>query len=234
MSQGCTNCGQKGGCDARKHDMFAAIDAALGRLSPTRRRDERDEAAGFGAGLGAGEGDALAAALATRLHAATLYRPGCAEETCDYVYVLCLGRTPSLVERRESALEAGAAGALREAIAEGPVTEVYLRVALSTLAPFAAVQEVVLTAADPGDGSVVVTEAPRAGIFEPGLLKRLQGLVGVLAERNIRHLDFGEIVEPPAGFDPGGYAEDYGGLPGIANYLFYPHPPAAIATTTLT
>jgi hypothetical protein len=231
----CTNCGNKGGCDARKHDMFDAIDEALGRLYPTRRWDERDEAAGFGAGLGAGEGDALAAALAARLHAATLYRPGSAEETCDYVYVLCLGRTPSLVELRESALEAGAAGALRDAIGEGPVTEVYLRVALSTLAPFAAVQEVVLTAAaaHPGDGSVVLTEAPRAGIFEPALLKRLQALVAVLAERNIRHLDFGEIVEPPAGFDPGGYADDYGGVPGIANYLFYPQPPAAIATTTL-
>jgi hypothetical protein len=234
MSQGCTNCGQKGGCDARKHDMFAAIDAALARLYPTRRWDERDEAAGFGAGLGAGEGDALAAALATRLHAATLYRPGGAEETCDYVYVLCLGRTPSLVELRESALEAGAAGALREAIAEGPVTEVYLRVALSTLAPFAAVQEVVLTAADPGDGSVVVTEAPRAGIFEPGLLKRLQGLVGVLAERNIRHLDFGEIVEPPPGFDPGDYATEWGRAPAIANYLFYPQAPGTITTATLT
>jgi hypothetical protein len=237
MSQGCTNCGQKGGCDARKHEMFAAIDAALARLYPTRRWDERDEAAGFGAGLPAGEGDALAAALAARLHAATLYRPGGAEETCDYVYVLCLGRTPSLIELREAALEAGAAGALREAIAEGPITEVYLRVALSTLAPFAAVQEVVVTAAASahiGDETVVLTEAPRAGIFEPGLLKRLQGLVAVLAERNIRHLDFGEIVEPPAGFDPGGYADDYGGLPGIANYLFYPHPPAAVATTTLT
>jgi hypothetical protein len=238
MSEGCTNCGRKGGCDGRKHEMFAAIEAALARLYPTRRWDERDEAAGFGAGLGAGEGVALAAALAARLHAATLYRPGGAEETCDYVYVLCLGRTPSLVELRESALEAGAAGALRAAIAEGPVSEVYLRVALSTLAPFAAVQEVVLTAvavpADIGDGTVVLTEAPRAGVFEPGLLKRLQGLVAVLAERNIRHLDFGEIVEAPAGFDPGVYADDYGGIPGIANYLFYPQPAAAIATTTLT
>jgi len=92
---------------------------------------------------------------------------------------------------------------------------------------------VVVTAAHADDGTVVLTEAPRAGIFEPGLLKRLQGLVAVLAERNIRHLDFGEIVEPPAGFDPGGYADDYGGLPGIANYLFYPQPPAAISTTTL-
>ncbi|HEY6476787.1 MAG TPA: hypothetical protein VI456_09420 [Polyangia bacterium] len=234
MSSGCTNCGHKGGCDARKHEMFGAVDAALARLYPTRRWDERDEAAGFGAGLDAGEGDALAAALAARLHAATLYRPGGAEETCDYVYVLCLGRTPSLVELRESALEAGAAGALRDAIGEGTVTEVYLRVALSTLAPFAAVQEVVLTAGDSGDGTVVLTEAPRAGIFEPGLLKRLQGLVAVLAERNIRHLDFGEIVEPPAGFDPGSYPSEYGGLPGIANYLFYPQPPSAIATTALT
>jgi hypothetical protein len=214
--------------------MFAAVDAALARLYPTRRWDERDEAAGFGAGLPAGEGDALAAALAARLHAATLYRPGSAEETCDYVYVLCVGRTPSLVELRESALEAGAVEALRAAIAEGPVTEVYLRVALSTLAPFAAVQEVVLTAAADPDGGVVLTEAPRAGIFEPSLLKRLQGLVAVLAERKIRHLDFGEIVEPPAGFDPGGYADDYGAVPGIANYLFYPQPPASIAITTLT
>ncbi len=142
MSDGCTNCGNKGGCDSRKHEMFGEIDEALARLYPTRRWDERDEAAGFGAGLGAGEGDALAAAAAARLHAATLYRPGGPEETCDYVYILCLGRTPSLVELRESALDAGASEALRAAIAEGPVTEVYLRVALSTLAPFAAVQEV--------------------------------------------------------------------------------------------
>ncbi len=235
MSSGCTNCGNKGGCDARKHEMFGAVDEALARLYPTRRWDERDDAAGFGAGLGAGEGDALAAAAAERLHAATLYRPGGPEETCDYVYILCVGRPPSLVELREGALDADASQALRAAIAEGPVTEVYLRVALSTLAPFAAVQEVVLTATvDPLDGTIALVEAPRAGIFAPALLKRLQLLVGVLRELNIRHLDFGEIVEPPAGFDPGGYAADYGGLPGIANYLFYPQPPAAIATTTLT
>ena len=87
MSDGCTNCGNKGGCDTRKHEMFGAVDEALARLYPTRRWDERDEAAGFGAGLGAGEGDALAAAAAARLHAATLYRPGGPEETCDYVYM---------------------------------------------------------------------------------------------------------------------------------------------------
>ena len=205
---------RKGGCDARKHEMFGAIDEALARLYPTRRWDERDEAAGFGAGLGAGEGDALAAALAARLRAATLYRPGAADETCDYVYVLCVGRTPSLVELRESALDGGARAALADAIAEGPVTEVYLRVALSTLAPFAAVQEVVLTRG-PRSGRRAGHDrgAARRGSSTPALLKRLQPLVGVLAERNIRHLDFGEIVEPPAGFDPGGYAAEYGGRP---------------------
>ncbi len=171
MSGGCTNCGQKGGCDSRKHEMFGAIDEALARLYPTRRWDERDETAGFGAGLGPGEGDALAAAAGARLHAATLYRPGGPEETCDYVYILCVGRAPSLVELRAAALD-GAAGeapravaeeALRATLAEGPVTEVYLRVALSTLAPFAAVQEVVLSATvDAVDGTLALIEAPRA------------------------------------------------------------------------
>jgi hypothetical protein len=66
------------------------------------------------------------------------------------------------------------------------------------------------------------------------LLRRLQTLVAVLAEHQLRHLDFGEIVEPPAAFDPGDYGTVYGGVPGIANYLFYPQPPAAISTVTLT
>ena len=103
--RGCTNCGNKGGCDAASTSMFARHrrgagaslpDAALGRA----RRGGRRSAPGSGAA----EGDALAAALAARLQAATLYRPGGADETCDYVYVLCVGRTPSLVELREAAL----------------------------------------------------------------------------------------------------------------------------------
>jgi hypothetical protein len=229
----CTECGRKGGCDAHKGEMFAALDEALARLYPTRRWGEPDEAAAFGAGLGAGEGEALAAALAGRLKAATLFRPGAPDETCDYVYVLCVGRPPSLVELREGALAVDDAAALSAGIAESPVEEVYLRVALSTLARFAAVQEVAVSAHAQGT-DIVVTEAPRAGVFAPPLLPRLRTLVAVLAERGVRHLDFGEIIEAPAGFDAGDYPAHWGGAPAIANYLFYPQAPATISTTAFS
>src|SRR4051812_1042220 len=105
---GCTDCGKKGGCEAHKGSMFAAIDEALARLYPTRRWPERDDEAAFGAGLTAGEGEALAHALGARCKALAVYRPGRPEETCDYVYVLCLGRPPSLLEVREGLAPAGA------------------------------------------------------------------------------------------------------------------------------
>jgi hypothetical protein len=206
--------------------MFAAIDEAMARLYPTRRWAERDEEAGFGQGVSAGEGAGVARDLAARLKAMALYRPGTAEETCDYVYVLCVGRTPSLLERRE-----GLAAQLEE---EDGVEELYLRVALSTLARFAGVQQVAMSAARDEDGRLVITEATRAGVFDPVLLERFQALVAVLAEHDIRHLDFGEITEAPADFDPGDYAERYGGAPAVANYLFYPQPAASITTTTMS
>jgi hypothetical protein len=224
----CTDCGKKGGCDSRKHGMFAAVDEAMARLYPTRRWTERDEAAGFGAGVSPAESAAVARSLAARLKALALHRPGTAEETCDYVYVLCVGRTPSLVERVHGVAQ-GWADDDGEA-----VDELYLRVALSTVARFAGVQQVAMRATRDEAGQVVVTEATRAGVFDPVLLERFQTLVAVLAEHDIRHLDFGEISAPPDGFDPGDYADRYGGVPSVANYLFYPQPAAAITTTIVT
>jgi hypothetical protein len=228
---GCTNCGNKGGCDSRKHGMFAAVDEALERLYPTKRWTERDEAAGFGAGVTSAEGEALARALASRLKTLALYRPGTAEETCDYVYVLCVGRAPSLIEH-----VLGIAGRVDDVLPDGGIDELYLRVALSTVARFAGVQQVSLQATGGvGEGEpLVVTESTRGGVFDPILLPRFQKLVAVLAEQDIRHLDFGEIVEAPADFDPGDYAERYGGVPAIANYLFFPQPAATVTTTILT
>jgi len=97
MSGGCSECGRKGGCDAHKGTMFAAIDEALCRLYPTRRWTERDEEAAFGAGVDADEGRAIARAMGARLKALAVHRSGTREETCDYVYVLCVGRSPSLL-----------------------------------------------------------------------------------------------------------------------------------------
>ena len=236
MADGCTNCGRKGGCDARKGVMFGAIDEALARLYPTRRWSDRDESAGFGAGVGKAEAETLARLLGPRLRAAVFHRDGSSEETCDWIYVLCMGRDPSLFELREGRLSPDASRELTLAIAAGPVQETYLRVALSTLARFAAVQEVELRAAvgDVADaGAIVISEAPRAGVFSPPLLGRMQGVVAALLEHGIRHLDFGEIEQPPDGFDPGDYDAYFGGVPGVANYLFFPQPPAAIVTATL-
>jgi hypothetical protein len=227
VSEGCTSCGNKGGCDTRKHGMFSAVDEALARLYPTKRWTERDEEAGFGAGVSPGEGAALARALASKLKALALYRPGTAEETCDYVYVLCLGRTPSLIERRE-----GLVATLDESGEHADVEELYLRVALSTVARFAGVQQVTMRATRE-QAELVISEAPRTGVFDPVLLKRFQALVAVLAEHDIRHLDFGEITTPPEGFDPGDYADRYSGAPTVANYLFFPQPASAVTTTVV-
>jgi hypothetical protein len=226
-SGGCTECKNKGGCDHRKGAMMTAVEEALVRLYPGQRWDDRDEQAAFRGGVSRAQGARLAELLAPRLKAMALFCPGGAEEYCDFVYVLCMGRTPSIIEIREGG---AAAGDSEAADGEPPVEELYLRVALSSIVPFAGVQQVTMRMSRAGR-ELLITEAPRAGVFDPILLARFQSLVAVLAELDIRHVDFGEIIEPPAGFDPGDYAERYAGLPNVANYLFYPQPCSAVTTT---
>ena len=210
--------------------MFAAIDDALARLYPSRRWDERSEDEALATAVDPTLGAALADRLAGKLSALALHRQGGADEYCDFVYVLCLGRTPSVLEVREG-LCAPAAAALEGADGED-FEELYLRVALSTLAPFAAVQQVAMRASRAGD-VLIVEEAPRAGVFDAVLLPRFQKLVGVLAELGVRNLDFGDIADPPAGFDAGDWGARFGGAPAIANYLFYPQPCSSITTAVL-
>lgn len=244
MSEGgCTNCGNKGGCDSRKHGMFAAIEGALARLYPTRRWGERDDAVALAEGIGPEEGEAMAEAIAARLRTTTVFRPGEPGEWCDYVYVLCLGRTPCIAELRESLSLPGGEGDQTgggageggdAALDQGDLEERYLRVALSSVARFAGVQEVSMNLSRVGH-EVVITETARGGVFDPVLLPRFQSLVAVLAATDIRHLDFGEIVEPPDGFDPAGYGDSFGtDAPVIANYLFYPQPPTAVTTAVFS
>ncbi len=206
--------------------MFAAIDEALGRRYPGRRWQETPE--GPIAGVGAERGARLAAELERRLGTQTLYLPGNPTASCAYVYVLCTGRPPSLIERREGRCPP----AIDDLPGRGAVEELYLRVALSGLAPFAAVQQVMLRGEMLGD-RLSVEEAPRAGVFDPILLGRFARLVAVLGEQEIRHLDCGEIVEGPAGFDAGDYPGRYGQLPGIINYLFFPQPATTLVSTVV-
>ena len=237
MSGGCTECKNKGGCDHRKGAMMAAVEEALARLYPGQRWADRDEQAAFRGGVSRAQGARLAELLAPRLKAMALFCPGGEDEYCDFVYVLCLGRTPSIIEIREGLVSGPALAAETEVGSDAggaddvpPVEELYLRVALSSIVPFAGVQQVAMRMGRAGR-ELVITEAPRAGVFDSILLPRFQSLVAVLAELDIRHVDFGEIVEPPVGFDPGDYAERYAGVPGVANYLFYPQPCSAITTT---
>jgi hypothetical protein len=218
--------------------MFAAIEDALARLYPTRRWGDRDDAVAMDEGIGHEEGERLGAAIASRLGTATIYRPGDGGEWCDYLYVLCLGRTPSIAEIRERLSAPAAPEAQRrygdDAGDEVGIEERYLRVALSSVARFAGVQEVAmtLTREDDGEGDeLVITERAQSGVFDPILLPRMQALVAVLATFEIRHVDFGEIVEAPEGFDPADYPAHFGAAPVIANYLFYPQPPTMVTTS---
>lgn len=217
---GCTNCGAKSGCDDRKGHMFAELEHTLARLYPTRVWGRPDDLARFGAGIDEDDAQALAEELAGALDASTFFRPGEPDEYCHYIYVLCVGREPCLVQIRDGDVpvpdEIASAG-------EGHIREQYLRVCLSDMARVAGVQQTAM-ALDRVDGGYLIREEPRPGVYDAPLLRRFQRLVALLPAYDILHLDFGEISAPPAGFEPGDYSRLYGGAPHTANYLFYPQP----------
>jgi hypothetical protein len=214
--------------------MFAEIEQALERLYPSRTWGEPDDLVRFGAGVSEDDGQALAEELAAELGASTFFRPGEAEEYCDYIYVLGLGREPCLVQIRDGGvpLPEELAGELQ---GQGPghvISEQYLRVCLSQMARMAGVQQVAMELSL-ADGAYVVREMPRSGVYDAPLLSRFQRLVALLPAYDIVHLDFGEISAPPKGFDPGEYGHLYGGEPHTANYLFYPQPSTTQTTCLL-
>ncbi|HUJ62405.1 MAG TPA: hypothetical protein VLX92_28075 [Kofleriaceae bacterium] len=219
---GCTNCNAKSGCDDRKGDMLARVDRALAELYPTRTWGEPDDSRA--AGLAPDELAALADELAATLGAATFVCEGSDAEPCDFIYVLCLGRTPCIVQVRDHGVPPPAEwqGATLD--------ELYLRLVVSHRAPVAAVQQIAveLSAAP---GGYLVRERPRAGVYDAPLLHRMQKLVATLPAYDLLHVDFGEIAHAPAGYHAGAWRELFGGEPAIANYLFYPQPATMIATT---
>jgi hypothetical protein len=225
---GCTNCKGKSGCDHRKGAMIESVDRALADLYPTRTWGEPDDA--VASGMPREELDALADELAQELGAATFVREGGEDEPCDYIYVLCMGRTPCVVQVRDHGVEAPAewdsAGAPTE------INELYLRVVISQRARVAAVQQVAVDLWR-HEGGWLVRERPRAGVYDAPLLRRMQKLVAILPAYELLHVDFGEIAHAPPGYHAGSWRDLFGGEPSIANYLFYPQPTTMVATSFL-
>lgn len=202
--------------------MLASVDRALAQLYPTRTWGEPDDRAI--AGLAADELAALADELAGELNAATFVRPGNDDEPCDYIYILCMGRSPCAIQVRDHGVPAPAEWAASEAI-----HELYLRVVVSQRARIAAVQQVAVELV-PSARGFVVCERPRAGVYDAPLLPRMQKLVAILPAYELLHVDFGEIAHAPPGYRAGAWRELFGGEPAIANYLFYPQPTTMVAT----
>jgi len=222
---GCTNCKGKAGCDDRKGVMLESVDRALESLYPTKTWGEPDDAQA--AGLSREELEGLADELAQELGAATFVREGGDDEPCDYIYVLCMGRTPCVVQVRDHGVAVPAEWRDVDA-----VQELYLRVVISQRARVAAVQQVGIDLiATSGSGGWLVREQPRAGVYDAPLLHRMQKLVAILPAYELLHVDFGEIAHAPPGYHAGAWRELFGGEPSIANYLFYPQPTTMVATS---
>ena len=219
---GCTDCSRKGGCSTRKGEEKELLSELLRRLYPSGRLDAIDDAAAFRQGIPAREGRRLARHAAELLQAPTRFVGGDETEACDYVYILCVGREPGLLELRDrDVLDIPDGDRIRER---------YLRVALSSLARVAAVQEVSFELDRDAD-AYVVRELPRDGIYDPILLKRTQKLVDLLVGADVTYLDFGLLTKPAARYAEACSADDYedryGQPAATVNWLFYPHPATA-------
>ena len=205
--------------------MIASVDRALEQLYPTRTWGEPDDARDVA--MPADELAALADELATELRAATFVRHGDDHEPCDFIYVLCMGRTPCIVQVRDHGV--AAPDEWRDV---ATVEELYLRVVISQRARVAAVQQAHVELLRGSEG-FLARERPRAGVYDAPLLARMQKLVAILPAYDLLHVDFGEIAHAPPGYHAGAWKLLYGGEPAIANYLFYPQPTTTITTSLL-
>jgi len=219
---GCTNCKSKAGCDDHKSSMMGSVEHTLERLYPTRTWGELDDASCSGS-LSDDDLAGLADELASTLGAATFVRP-CDDEPCDFIYILCMGRTPCIVQVRDHDVVPPAEWETADSI-----SELYLRVCISQRARVAAVQQVAVDLVRTPDG-YVVREQPRAGVYDAPLLHRMQRVVATLPAYDLLHVDFGDIAHAPPGFHAGSWRDLYGGEPAIANYLFYALPTTMIST----
>jgi hypothetical protein len=225
---GCTKTSTSGGCESHKTPQRAVIDDTLLRVYPTRTWGEPDDEARFGTGVRPAEATRLARALAVATKAPTYVRAGGDEDLCTFVYVLCVGRAPSLLDVRDEAAPGDSLG-----LGEERVRERYLRVAFSTVARLATVQEVALELDRLPSGELEIRELPRPGVYDKILLKRMRAVVDLLSASDITHLDFGLVDAPVSDGHDGAYGERYSVAPRLVNWLFYAAPPTTASITLL-
>ncbi len=168
---------------------------------------------------------ALAEELAIECRAATFVRAGGDDEPCDYIYMLCMGRTPCVVQVRDHGVAPPA-----EWTGVDAIQELYLRIVVSQRARVAAVQQVAIELVR-ADHGWLVRELPRAGVYDAPLLARMQKVVAILPAYELLSVDFGDIAHAPPGYHAGSWRELFGGEPSMANYLFYPQPNTMITTS---
>ncbi len=225
---GCTNCKGKGACDDHKSTMMGSVEAAIEALYPTHVWGEIDDDKTASDPFTPEDLAGLADELATELRAATFVRPGGDDEACDYIYVLCMGRAPCVIQVRDHGVPVPDEWRSVDAL-----EEMYLRIVVAQRTRHVAVQQVAVQLVR-GDDGFVIHERPRAGVYDAPLLSRMQKLVAILPAYDLVHVDFGDIAHAPPGFEPGTWSQTYGlgsAKPSIANYLFYPQPTTMVTTT---
>lgn len=236
-----SECGREDGCGTRKAEQTEILDGLIAALYPSRRWGEPDDERCFRGGLGEDEAATLGQQIADVVKAPVYLVPGGPDDLCCFLYVLCIGRAPALVElRAETGPAAQGTGALEGLTPESAtIRERYLRLACSQVTRAVCVQEVALeldiarsapdtgdTGDEPGAQVAQIRELPLPGVFDPKLLKRFQKIVDLLLALGIEHLDMG-LLDVPASqrdLDGGGYAARYSDEPALLNFFFYAQP----------
>jgi hypothetical protein len=219
---GCSTCKREGGCEVHKAPQRVVIDEVLHAIYPDRTWGRPDDEARFRAGIREREARALARSISVAAKAPAYFRAGGGDDLCHYIYVLCLGREPALVDVRDGLAPPEA----------DHVRERYLRVHLSTVARLATLQEVAMELDSSADGWLL-RELPQPGVYDAKLLKRMRAIVDLIQASDITHLDFGLVDKPVVDADDAAYVERYGVAPALVNFLFYSQPARTNATVLL-
>ena len=217
----CSTCTKNGGCETEKGPQRAAIDEILERVYPGRVWGEPDDEARFGRGVTTAEVKRLARALSAATRAPVFHRAGGPDDLCEFVWILCVGREPALVESLDET-------ETETETEPESVRDVYLRVAFSSIGRVACVQQVTLER----EGAML-RALPEPGVYDPQLLKRLRAVVDLIEAHDIEHLDFGLCDKPVEGARARAYEERFGVSPAVVNYLFYAQPARTRSETAL-